>query len=81
MMIAFPQIKACMDAADCQPDFCLDIFDQNGNGKRKIFAVQLNNFHEGIGSMKLNFVEQEKASEMSFESSQVFVILKDYFIC
>jgi hypothetical protein len=27
------QIKACMDAADCQPDFCLDLFDPNGNGK------------------------------------------------
>jgi hypothetical protein len=29
------QIKACMDAADCQPDFCLDFLDQPNNGKRK----------------------------------------------
>lgn len=74
MMIAFPQIKACMDAADCQPDFCLDIFDQNGNGKRKIFAVQLTNFHLEIGSIKIDFVEQElilkKAFMMSFESAR-----------
>lgn len=26
------QIKACMDAADCQPDFCLDLFDPSGTG-------------------------------------------------
>ncbi|KAG5676081.1 hypothetical protein PVAND_005935 [Polypedilum vanderplanki] len=25
------QIKACMDAQDCQPDYCLDLFDQNGS--------------------------------------------------
>lgn len=24
-----------MDAADCQPDFCLDLFDPTGNNKRK----------------------------------------------
>lgn len=26
------QIKACMDAADCQPDFCLDLFEPSGTG-------------------------------------------------
>ena len=25
------QIKACMDAQDCQPDYCLDLFDQTGS--------------------------------------------------
>ncbi|XP_026464888.1 uncharacterized protein LOC113367501, partial [Ctenocephalides felis] len=29
------QIKACMDAADCQPDFCLDLFEPSGHGRRK----------------------------------------------
>ncbi|XP_012550397.1 uncharacterized protein LOC105842372 isoform X1 [Bombyx mori] len=24
------QIKACMDAADCQPDYCLDLFEPSG---------------------------------------------------
>lgn len=24
-----------MDAADCQPDFCLDLFDPTGNSKRE----------------------------------------------
>ncbi|CAO1307459.1 unnamed protein product [Diamesa serratosioi] len=28
------QIKACMDAADCQPDFCLD-FDPTGHGRKR----------------------------------------------
>ncbi|GJQ71196.1 hypothetical protein Trydic_g1093 [Trypoxylus dichotomus] len=29
------QIKACMDMADCQPDFCLDLFEPSGHGKRR----------------------------------------------
>ncbi|XP_066138940.1 uncharacterized protein [Euwallacea fornicatus] len=29
------QIKACMEAVDCQPDFCLDLFDPAGHGRRK----------------------------------------------
>lgn len=29
------QIKACMDAADCQPDFCLDLFEPSGHGRRR----------------------------------------------
>lgn len=33
------QIKACMDAADCQPDYCLDAFDPNINNKREIFFL------------------------------------------
>lgn len=31
------QIKACMDAADCQPDYCIDGFDPNMNNKRENF--------------------------------------------
>lgn len=30
------QIKACMDATDCQPDFCLDLYEPSGNAKRKL---------------------------------------------
>ncbi|CAK1586097.1 unnamed protein product [Parnassius mnemosyne] len=29
------QIKACMDAADCQPDYCLDLFEPSGQGRRR----------------------------------------------
>ncbi|CAG4947361.1 unnamed protein product [Parnassius apollo] len=29
------QIKACMDAADCQPDYCLDLFEPSGHGRRR----------------------------------------------
>lgn len=29
-----------MDAADCQPDFCLDLFDQNGNPPKRKFALK-----------------------------------------
>lgn len=32
------QIKACMDATDCQPDFCLDLFEPSGHGRRKRHA-------------------------------------------
>ncbi|XP_046413462.1 uncharacterized protein [Neodiprion pinetum] len=29
------QIKACMEAQDCQPEFCLDLFEPAGHGKRR----------------------------------------------
>lgn len=29
------QIKACMEAIDCQPDFCLDLFEPSGHGRKK----------------------------------------------
>ncbi|XKL63385.1 hypothetical protein PGB90_005749 [Kerria lacca] len=29
------QIKACMDVGDCQPEYCLDIFEPAGHGKRR----------------------------------------------
>lgn len=29
------KIKACMEATDCQPDFCLDLFEPSGHGRRK----------------------------------------------
>ncbi|XP_063235699.1 uncharacterized protein LOC134538366 [Bacillus rossius redtenbacheri] len=29
------QIKACMDAADCQPEYCLDLFEPAGHGRRR----------------------------------------------
>ncbi|XP_057319761.1 uncharacterized protein LOC130664073 [Microplitis mediator] len=29
------QIKACIEPHDCQPDFCLDLFEPSGHGKRK----------------------------------------------
>ncbi|KAF4526467.1 hypothetical protein B566_EDAN014079 [Ephemera danica] len=29
------EIKACMDAADCQPEFCLDLFEPSGHGRRR----------------------------------------------
>ncbi|XP_018325290.1 uncharacterized protein LOC108737109 [Agrilus planipennis] len=29
------QIKACMEPSDCQPEFCLDLFEPSGHGRRK----------------------------------------------
>ncbi|KAB0796108.1 hypothetical protein PPYR_10169 [Photinus pyralis] len=29
------QIKACMDSVDCQPDFCLDLFEPSGHGRKR----------------------------------------------
>ncbi|XP_001601983.1 uncharacterized protein LOC100117856 isoform X2 [Nasonia vitripennis] len=34
------QIKACMEPQDCQPDFCLDLFEPSGHGKRRKRAVE-----------------------------------------
>ncbi|XP_055851605.1 uncharacterized protein LOC129915923 [Episyrphus balteatus] len=29
------QIKACMDPSDCQPDFCMDIYEPSGHGRKR----------------------------------------------
>lgn len=34
------QIKACMDAVDCQPDFCLDLFEPAGLCLKIIFSIE-----------------------------------------
>lgn len=34
-IIIFVQIKACVDAEDCIPDLCLDIYEPSGHGRRK----------------------------------------------
>ncbi|XP_031623724.1 uncharacterized protein LOC116341026 [Contarinia nasturtii] len=40
------QIKACMEAVDCQPDFCLDLFEPSGHGrKRRSIADQSDTNH------------------------------------
>lgn len=36
------QIKACMDAADCQPDYCLDLFEPTGINKKQIQSIHGN---------------------------------------
>ncbi|XP_018406789.1 PREDICTED: uncharacterized protein LOC108782893 [Cyphomyrmex costatus] len=36
------QIKACMEPQDCQPDFCLDLFEPSGHGKKRKRAVEAN---------------------------------------
>ncbi|KAJ8924904.1 hypothetical protein NQ315_001061 [Exocentrus adspersus] len=46
------QIKACMDVVDCQPDFCLDLFEPSGHGRRKrnaeiIEIVEAPELHNG----------------------------------
>ncbi|XP_046659698.1 uncharacterized protein LOC124353753 [Homalodisca vitripennis] len=45
------QIKACMDASDCQPEYCLDLFEPSGQG-RKRRAVDVN-MPSGIPSSHL----------------------------
>lgn len=29
------QIKACIDMADCTPDFCVDLYEPSGHGRRR----------------------------------------------
>lgn len=40
------QIKACMDPGDCQPDYCLDLFEPSGTtGKYNIFDNNVNDIY------------------------------------
>ncbi|CRL00895.1 CLUMA_CG014146, isoform A [Clunio marinus] len=60
------QIKACMDAADCQPDFCLDIYDQTGNGKR----------HGGHGRKRRAIDHNKNATEYTkFKENLQYTVL------
>lgn len=56
------QIKACMDAADCQPDFCLDLYEPSGilmiNFKYKMFKKIY------IIHLKLYRTREKKASNV-----------------
>lgn len=36
------QIKACMDPGDCQPDYCMDLFEPSGHGRKRRTTVQKN---------------------------------------
>nr|XP_023015712.1 uncharacterized protein LOC111505174 [Leptinotarsa decemlineata] len=47
------QIKACMEVIDCQPDFCLDLYEPSGHGrkKRKVDDIEL---MEDVSILKYN---------------------------
>ncbi|KAH8397597.1 hypothetical protein KR215_000141, partial [Drosophila sulfurigaster] len=34
------QIKACLDMADCTPDFCVDLYEPSGHGRRRRRQVE-----------------------------------------
>ncbi|KAH8404413.1 hypothetical protein KR222_011036, partial [Zaprionus bogoriensis] len=34
------QIKACIDMADCTPDFCVDLYEPSGHGRRRRHIVE-----------------------------------------
>lgn len=36
------QIKACMDPGDCQPDYCMDLFEPSGHGRKRRTTIQKN---------------------------------------
>ncbi|GLH09819.1 Uncharacterized protein GBIM_14865 [Gryllus bimaculatus] len=35
------QIKACMDAIDCKPEYCVDLFEPSGHGRRRRRTVEV----------------------------------------
>ncbi|XP_011503858.1 PREDICTED: uncharacterized protein LOC105366944 isoform X2 [Ceratosolen solmsi marchali] len=52
------QIKACMEAQDCQPDFCFDLFEPSGHGKRRKRIIQtqdnITKYYPNIQQIKYN---------------------------
>ncbi|KAJ9575805.1 hypothetical protein L9F63_007346, partial [Diploptera punctata] len=52
------QIKACMEASDCQPEYCLDLFEPAGHGrrrKRQMYEALTNRYNtSSIQSAKFN---------------------------
>lgn len=60
------QIKACMDMQDCQPDFCLDVFEPSGHGRRRRRQVNSafpeSHYTQGL-SKKYNATQYTKFKE------------------
>lgn len=50
------QIKACMDAADCQPDYCLDLFEPSGFVHGIFFngLLVLNNHNKSVDPYQIS---------------------------
>lgn len=65
------QIKACMDAQDCQPDFCLDLFEPSGHGRRRreLSATQL---QRNISALQQHFNDTQFAK---FKENLEFSVL------
>ncbi|KAK4876521.1 hypothetical protein RN001_009027 [Aquatica leii] len=60
------QIKACMDSADCQPDFCLDLFEPSGHGRKKR--------HTGAA---IEMIEDNQSTHRKYNDSTQFTKFKE----
>lgn len=50
------QIKACMELTDCQPDFCLDLFEPSGHGRKKREIAEYN-FNNKTNNLNKHFAK------------------------
>ncbi|XP_023715402.1 uncharacterized protein LOC111868717 isoform X2 [Cryptotermes secundus] len=55
------QIKACMDATDCQPEYCLDLFEPAGHGRRK----RRHNYYPGSVTNQSYFYDHDDSHHNS----------------
>ncbi|XP_054016215.1 uncharacterized protein LOC128896778 [Hylaeus anthracinus] len=61
------QIKACMEPQDCQPDFCLDLFEPSGHGKRRKRTLEVASEH----------LSKDKRSIKEYNDSTPFTKFKE----
>ncbi|XP_058810655.1 uncharacterized protein LOC131675635 [Phymastichus coffea] len=75
------QIKACMDSQDCQPDFCLDLFEPAGHGKRKRTIREIKQYVDKYGQKSSQLIKlyNESTPTTNFKDNiEYSVIMQDY---
>lgn len=76
------KIKACMEAVDCQPDFCLDLFEPSGHGRRRrsLADNSTNNHseHDHTNSSLVDFTKFKENIEYSVLMPGEFDQLKGF---
>lgn len=71
------QIKACMEASDCSPDFCMDLYEPSGHGKkrrRRYLHPRLN--HTSTHSPIVSFSEAPNDFAKFNENLQYTVVMQ-----
>ncbi|PSN32418.1 hypothetical protein C0J52_17544, partial [Blattella germanica] len=73
------QIKACMDASDCQPEYCLDLFEPAGHGRRRrrhiyegyVGNISQHNYDDNHHNFNMNGMPRAEALTSRYNTSSI----------
>ncbi|XP_017854606.1 uncharacterized protein LOC108607973 [Drosophila busckii] len=67
------QIKACIDMSDCTPDFCADLYEPSGHGRRRREIAA--NSTASANSMQLNSTTSTMAEFKRFKENIEYTVI------